>query len=230
MPIALLVLIFAVAGFVGTHFLFSHIARPWAVATFGGNGFKIFYSLVATTFLVVILAAYHQSPHGPMAWSSDNLALQLVFDVGGYFAVALFMASLIGNPALVGANLNGLSTRQPSGVFLITRHPMMFAIAIWLVVHLLIMPSLRDLISTTGLVVLALLGCRLQDARKTTQSGREWGLWVSRTPFWPDLRQIGHLGLNWVVAVVPWLLATWMEMRIMQSPVGVWYLFPDLPY
>ncbi|MDR3387004.1 MAG: NnrU family protein [Rudaea sp.] len=230
MPTALLVLIFAVAGFVGTHFLFSHIGRPWVVAVFGAKGFQIFYSLVALTFLVVIFAAYHQAPHGPIAWSSDNLGLQLVFDVVGYFAVALFMASLIGNPGLVGANLNGLSTRQPDGVFRITRHPMMFAIAIWLVVQLLIMPSPRNLIGCTGFVVLALLGSRLQDAKKTAQSGREWRLWVSRTPFWPDLRQIGHLGMNWLVAAGPWLLATWAEMRVMQAPIGVWYLFPNLPY
>ena len=230
MPTALPMLILAVAGFVGTHFLFSHTLRPWAASAFGAKGFQVFYSLVALTWLFAIFLAYHQAPHGPMAWSADSLGLQLAFDVAGYFAVALFMASLIGNPGLVGANLNGLSVRLPTTVFLITRHPMMFAIAIWLAAQMLIVPSPRTIISCAGLIVLALWGAHLQDAKKVAQSGREWSLWVSRTPFWPDLRRVGQLGMNWLLAIVPWLLVTWAETRVMQTPVGLWYFLPNLPY
>jgi len=154
----------------------------------------------------------------------------VVFDVVGYFAVVLFLASLNSNPALVGANLNGLSTRSPDGAFRVTRHPMMFAIAIFSSAQLLIMPSLRNLISCGGFIILALLGSRLQDRKKLVQVPREWGLWVSRTRFWPDLRQVGDLGGVWFFAVVPWLLITWLEVRTTLVPVGIWYFFPDLPY
>jgi uncharacterized membrane protein len=230
MPTGLLVLIMAVAGFVGGHFLLSHALRAPAVAVFGRAGFQVVYSVVAIAMLIVIMEAYRRAPPWPMLWSPDTMALQIVFDVAGYFAVALFVASLIGNPGMVGANLNGLSTRVPHGVYLITRHPMMFAIAIWCAVEILIGPSLRNLISCGGLIVLALLGAHLQDRKKTAQTGREWGQWVSRTPFWPDLRRIGGLGVIWGLAAIPWLLATWLQVRVTLVSVGVWYFFPQLPY
>ncbi len=220
----------AVLGFVGSHLLLSHQLRGQAISVFGRKGFQTAYSLISIGFMLAILAAYHFAPHGPTLWSPDNVALQAVFSVVGYFAVALFLASLFGNPGLVGANLNGLSTRQADGVFRITRHPMMFAIVIWCVVQVMIMPSARNAIVCGGLIPLALIGARLQDARKSAQSGREWSLWVTRTPFWPDLRRIADLGMFWGVAVIPWLVVTWLEVQATMVPVGLWYFFPSLPY
>jgi uncharacterized membrane protein len=230
MSVELIGLSLAVGFFVLSHFVLSHPLRPWAVRAFGPAGFQVLYSLVALVGILAILYVYHVAPHGPMLWSSDNLALQLVFAVVGYFAVALFIASLIGNPGLVGANLNGLSTRTPDGVYKITRHPMMFAITLWLSVQILVIPSARNLITCGGLIVLAVLGAHWQDGKKTALSGREWSLWVARTPFWPDLRRIGGLGALWGVAVFPWLLVTWIEVRVTFVPVGVWYFLPNLPY
>jgi len=226
----LILLSVAVAAFVGSHFLLSHALRGWAVDNFGLKGFRVVYSVIALALLVVIIVAYHVSPHGPTLWSPDNLALQIAFAVIGYFAIALFVASLFGNPGLVGANLNGLSTRAPDGVYLVSRHPMMFAIAIWCVMQVLIMPSARNAISCAGFIVLALAGARLQDIRNAAMSGREWTLWVSRTPFWPNLGRIGGLGIIWLVALAPWLVVTWLETRVAFVPVGMWYFIPDLPY
>ncbi len=226
----LLILALAIAAFIGSHFLLSHTLRRWAVAEFGLKGFRMVYSVVAMALLMVILVAYHLSPSGPTLWSPDDLTLQVVFCVVGYFAVALFVASLFGNPGLVGANLNGLSTRQPEGVYRITRHPMMFGIAIWCIVQVILLPSARNMISCGGFAVLALAGARLQDAKNSALSGREWSLWVTRTPFWPDVRRIGGLGMFWLGAVIPWLMVTWLETRVTFVPVGMWYFFPDLPY
>lgn len=226
----LIVLALATAAFIGSHFLLSHMLRRWAVAKFGLTGFRLVYSAVAMVLLMAILVAYHLAPKVPVLWSSDNLLLQVVFCVVGYFAVALFVASLFGNPGLIGANLNGLSIRQPEGVFRITRHPMMFAIAIWCIVQVMLVPSARNVIACSGFVVLALVGARLQDAKNTAQSGREWRQWVSRTPFWPDIRRIGGLGTIWLLAAIPWLAVTWLETRVTFIPVGMWYFIPDLPY
>jgi hypothetical protein len=107
---------------------------------------------------------------------------------------------------------------------------MMFAIAIWLSLQILLMPSARNLISCGGVIVLAVLGAHWQDGKNTALSGREWSLWVARTPFWPNFRRLGGLGVLWGVAVFPWLLATWIEVRVTYVPVGVWYFLPNLPY
>ncbi len=226
----LIILAVALVAFVGSHFLLSHTLRRQAIDGFGLTGFRVVYSIIAIVLLLVMFVAYHLSPHGPALWSSNNPALQIAFAAIGYFAVALFVASLFGNPGLVGANLNGLSTRQPDGVYKITRHPMMFSIAIWCVILVMVEPSARNAISCGGLVVLAVVGARLQDAKNSALSGREWTLWASRTPFWPDLRRVGRLGIVWLVAAVPWLIATWLVTRLTFAPVGVWYFLPDLPY
>jgi len=218
------------AAFVGTHFLLSHALRRPAIDRFGLAGFRAVYSAVSLVLLLVIFVGYHKTPSGPMLWSSDNLALQIGFAVVGYFAVALFVASLFANPGLVGSNLNGLSTRAPDGVYLVTRHPMMFAIAIWCVIQVALVPSARNAISCAGFVLLALVGARMQDRKNAALSGREWTLWMARTPFWPNLRHIGALGTIWLLAAIPWVLVSWLETRVTYQPVGLWYFVPDLPF
>ena len=223
-------LMVAVVAFVASHYLMSHPFRTMLVNAFGINGFRIFYSLVSMVELLLVFVAYHYAPHGAPVWSANNVVLQITADIVGYFAVVLFVAALSDNPGLVGASLNGLSVRLPSGVYLVTRHPMMFAIAIWSILHILLIPTPRNLVSCMPIVLLALVGARLQDEKLIAQSGREWRQWADRTPFWPNLAQIGAIGWPWITALVPWLLATWVETRAAAVPTGLWYLIPDLPY
>jgi len=226
----LIVLLAVVAGFVGGHLVLSHALRARAVRVFGQGGFQAVYSVFSFLFLFLTLIAYHLAPHVPLLWSPGNLLVQLVFSVASCFAAALFVASLFGNPALIGANITDLSTRPPSGVFLITRHPMMFAIAIASLAQILIAPTARNLIAFGGFAVLALVGSHLQDGKKIAQSGREWTMWVSRTPFWPDLRRLRKLGPAWLAGILVWVLLCWLESRTTMAPIGLWYFIPSLPY
>ena len=230
MPVELVALLIVVVVFVASHFLLSHPLRAPLVRLFGRSGFVVVYSTIALVLLILIAVAYHAAPHGPALWSADNLALQLVFDGISYFAVVLLLGSLIDNPALVGADMVALSTRPPSGAFLITRHPMMFAIALLSGAEILLIPSARNAISCIGLIVLALVGARLQDSKKLAQSRREWGMWVSRTRFWPNLRRFGALGPIWAYAMPVWVLLTWIQVRTTFALSGVWYVFPGLNY
>lgn len=224
----LIVLLVAVAAFVGSHFVLSHPLRARLVGAMGTGWFQFLYGLVSVVLLLLALVAYHQAPHAPVYWSSDNFVLQIVFSVGSCFAAVLFVASLIDNPAFIGAQIADLSTRPPSGVYLITRHPMMFAIAIWSVEQTLINPTARNLIVFGGFVVLALVGSRLQDRKKIAQTGREWSMWANRTPFWPNLRRWRRLGLSWPFGIALWLALTWLESRITLTPIGAWYWLPGL--
>lgn len=223
-------LLLAVTSFVASHFLLSHRFRAAMVNSMGVVGFQTLYSIVAMVLIVLVGVAYHFAPHDVPLWSSKNLALQFAFDLVGYFAVVMFVASLPGNPALVGSSFNGLSTRLPTGVFLVTRHPMMFAITIWPSMQLLILPTVRNLIVCGGLIVLALIGSVLQDRKLTERTGREWRLWAERTPFWPNLLHIGAMGQAWLFGLLPWVFVTWLESRVVGVQLGLWYLFPDLPY
>ena len=216
----------AMAMFVGFHVLLAHPLRAAAIRLFGKGGFQLVYSALAIALLLLVLVAYHAAPREPVLWPSDYAALQACFGLAGWFATALFIASLSNNPGLVGAETVDLSTRIPSGVYRITRHPMMFAIAIFALLQIAINASLRNVIVLGGFAVLALVGSWLQDGKKIAQTGREWTQWSRRTPFWPDLRKAAALGVVWPIALVVWLTASWLETRLIGIPVGLWYFLP----
>ncbi len=230
MPISLIALLIAMAGLVGSHLVLAHPLRAALRRALGDTGFAIAYTLIAVIMVLAVLIAYHDAPTGPRLWTAEHPVVQAGFCIASYVATVLLIASLSNNPGWIGTNLNGLSTRMPGGAMLVTRHPAMFGIVLWSLAVLLLLPAWRNLITSGGFVVLALVGAQGQDRKKRALAPREWGVWMTRTRFWPDLRQCGALGLAWVGAVVPWLVMVWVLTRIITVPLGPWYLFPELPY
>lgn len=215
----------SMASFVGTHFLLSHRLRAGLVKRFGAGGFQGIYSLVAFATFGWTVTVFGRIEPAPMLWDGQALIPWVVATVLTYGVIALFLASVIGNPALPGAKVSGLSTVLPHGVFRVTRHPMMFSFALWAVTHILIAPSPRSIILSSGIILLALLGSHFQDRKKRALLGQDWGAWMKRTPFWPDLTKLGKLGQAWIWALPVWLLVTWLHMPIAQVPAGIWRWF-----
>ncbi len=154
MDVYLVWLVISMGAFVGTHFLLSHPLRAGLVRRFGTGGFQGIYSVVAlATFSWAVINFGRTSP-SPMLWDGQGLIPWSLATVLTYGVVALFLASVIGNPALAGANVSGLSTVLPRGAFRVTRHPMMFAFALWGVTHILIAPVRARLFFPWGLLSL----------------------------------------------------------------------------
>jgi uncharacterized membrane protein len=204
-------LIVAVVAFVGTHFLMSHGLRPTLMRALGGKGFQAVYSLVAIVTLSLAVLAFGRAPREPLLWDGHSAVAWTLASVLTFVAMALLLASFVGNPALPGARVAGLSAIMPKGVYRITRHPMMFAIAIWAVAHVIVAPSPRGLVLMGGMITLAIGGSHLQDLKKDRQHGRDWRAWMRRTSFWPDLSMLGKLGGYWALALLPWLFVTWLR-------------------
>lgn len=215
-------LVISIGAFVGTHFLLAHRLRAGLVAKFGAGGFQGIYSIVAFATFGWAVTVFGRLEPAPMLWDGQALFPWLLATVLTYAVIALFLASVIGNPALAGAKVSGLSTVIPTRVFRITRHPMMFSFALWAVTHIIIAPSPRTIILSSGIILLALLGSHFQDGKKRALLGQEWGVWMKRTPFWPDLTQLGGLGQAWIWALPVWLLVTWLHMPLAQIPAGLW--------
>lgn len=218
----LISLVAACAAFVGTHFLLSNPLRKSMVRTLGERGFLMVYSLVAFATLAWIALAFHRASPAPALWDGTAIVPWIAASILTIAAMALFLAALNGNPALPMARLAGLSARKPWGVFRVTRHPMMMAFALWSVSHILIAPTARTIVLALAILLLALVGAKLQDARKLAQSGREWGVWMQRTNFWPDLGKLGDIGAIWIVAVLVWLGVTALHLWLANVPAGVW--------
>ncbi|KUR72236.1 hypothetical protein AQZ52_02840 [Novosphingobium fuchskuhlense] len=219
---ATLLLALGMTAFVGSHLLMSHPLRRGLVSLFGQTGFLVMYSLVSLVLFSGAVISFGKASPQPQLWEGQALVPWVIASLLTITALALFLASLIGNPALAGTDVSGLSTRLPKGVFKVTRHPMMSAFTLWGVAHILVAPSARTIILAGGVILLAVIGSYGQDAKKVALHGQDWRVWMRRTPFFPNPAAFGHLGLYWLAAVPAWLLLTWLHLRLALIPAGVW--------
>lgn len=216
----------AATSFAATHFVLSHPLRRKLVRSLGNEVFLLVYSLIALATFGWMVVSFDRTPAGEPLWNGHAPLPWAVASVLTVIATALFLASFYRNPALAGAKLAGLSTVIPKGVFLITRHPMMFGIGIWALAHIIVAPTLRSLILMGTTLLVAIGGAHLQDRKKQALDAKNWGPWMRRTPFWPNIRKAGELGSIWALALALWLLFTWLHVPLAQEPAGVWILEP----
>lgn len=228
MDLAILSLAFGMISFVGTHLLLSHPLRAGMTRQFGDNGFLGIYSLVALVTFTWTVIAFGQASPAPQLWDGQALLPWALACALTVVATALFLASFMGNPALAGTDISGLSTRLPSGVFKVTRHPMMSAFGLWGIAHILVAPSPRTIILAGGITALAVIGSRGQDAKKVALHGQDWRVWMKRTSFLPRPAAFRHLGLFWVGALPVWMLLTWLHLKFALIPAGLWLWIGEL--
>lgn len=210
--------------FVGGHFVLSHPFRPGLAASLGERGFLALYSLVQiAVFAWIVIAFRAVGPGGAPLWNGQTDTLWAIASLMTVIALALLLGSFRGNPAVPGRTPEAVEIAKPYGAFAITRHPMMWGIAIWAFAHILVAPTARTVITAGSMAVLALLGSHLQDRKKETLLGQAWNGWESRTTFSPRLRHLGALGFTtWTLAVLTWLLITWAHIPLAWVPAGIW--------
>ena len=214
-------LIAACTALIGSHIAMSHPLRSPLVRTLGEKGFHAVYSLVSLAIFGWIVMAFRASPEfgmpqtGAVGWAFATL-LTLI-------AMILLAGSFSGNPALPQSGAENLAKAEPKGVFLVTRHPMMWAIALWAIAHMLLVWNARTLIVPLAMLVLALVGAKLQDRKKEQAMGMVWNQWEQRTSYWPRLTRLPDVGLlPWVVGIAAWLAATYLHTIVGGVPSGVW--------
>lgn len=219
-------LLVALAAFVGSHLLLSHPLRAPLVGRIGEGGFRLVYSLVALGTLIWMMRIYRRLDEVPIwvapgwAWPAGSVVMLL--------AAVLFVGSLTpANRALAGAP--GIE-RAPSGVLRITRHPMMWAFALWALVHGVLAGDPPTLALTASIGFLALVGAALQDRKKAVLDPG-WAAHAARTSWWPLGAQIAGRQpwrALWPGAVpvaggaALWLLASWLHPMLGAPAVGVW--------
>lgn len=208
-------LLLSAIAFVGMHFLLSHPLRAPLVRAVGEGPFRGIYSLVALISFGLMLYFYHVIGRETPLWDSGQ-AGWIAGTILMWLASILFVGSFIRNPALVGA-------RGPRGgpvaVFRITRHPMMWAFAIWAAVHLTILAMPKALVFDGAIIILALAGAAAQDRKKAGQMGEVWHDWTAQTAFVPFTRGLAWTGtVATVGGTVLFFLATWLH----PIPAGFW--------
>ena len=223
-----MMLLIAATAFVGTHFLMSHPLRAPLVSRLGEKGFLGLYSLVAAVTLIWMILAYRAAPVTPMLWPVGD-GLWALVTVIMLIASILLLGSLVGNPALPAPDGRAMVPAEARGVFAITRHPMMWAIALWGVAHILVYPVIANIILSVAIIILSLVGAALQDSKKAALTPDSWLLWESRTSYWPfaailaGRARLGRFGLHALAGgTVLWLVATWAHIPLTGWPAGIW--------
>ncbi|WP_298290885.1 NnrU family protein [Novosphingobium sp.] len=222
MEASLLHLLVATSSFVVSHFVMSGALRSALMARLGEQMFMLVYSFVSLGTLAWTIVAFDRAEPGPGLWEGTHPLPWLLASVLTIAALAFLLPSFARNPALPGKNAAGLGTVIPGGVFKITRHPMMWGIALWALGHAIAAPTGRSIVLMTGMIVLALVGSHLQDKRKLAGNKREFQPWQRRTSFWPQFSQFGAIGVVWIIAFLVWFLITWVHINFFGIPAGVW--------
>lgn len=216
-------LIVAVLAFVGSHELLSHPLRRPLVAVLGERGFLGLYSVMALGTLIWTIAAYRQTPV-VMLWTAPRWTWDLASAVMLVASILFVGSILVRNPALPMAGGTMTADFAPQGVLRITRHPMMWAFALWAVVHAWLAGTLATLILAAGVAFLALFGSAMQDLKKAGQLGEGWAAYRARTSFLPFARGLAWPGWRAAIGGAMFFLgATWAHPRLFGAPVaGIW--------
>ena len=205
-------LISACAVFVGSHFLMSHPLRPRLITRLGNGGFLGFYSLVSFAAFGWMVWCFRQAPKGEYQWLPTDIHWGIA-SILTLLATVFFIGSFSRNPALPNADPDAgkaLAAQSPKGMFLVTRHPMMWGFALWGIAHILVAPRMDSFLFVGSLVFLALAGSWAQEGKKIAALGDGWRSWQARTSFIPRLTQLGRIGWRlWLAGIVAWLIATW---------------------
>jgi uncharacterized membrane protein len=222
-------LLWSLIAFVGSHFIMSHPLRAPMVKALGGTMFQIVYSLVSLATFAWVIFAFRAAPVEASLWGAGD-GLWWVATVLMLLGSILFAGSLVGNPALPAPGAAALATKEPRGVFAITRHPMMWGFAIWALVHALVSPHPKVLLLSGFMALLALGGSLGQDRKKAVLMP-DWSGWKARTSFLPFMGQLTGKS-SWkaawpgrtvlLIGTALWLVASWAHPWFGAPLAGLW--------
>ena len=204
-------------AFVGSHLLLSHPLRRPLARLMGERAFQGVYSLIAFATLGPMIYFYRAIGDEPPLWQLGEWAW-IAGALLMWLASILLVGSFRGNPAMVGSRG---PRGGPSGVFGITRHPMMWSFAIWAAVHLALIGTAKAMVLDGAILLLAIVGAMGQDRKKAHRMGESWHEWTAQTAFVPFTRGLANPGAFALIGgTILFLLATWLH----PMPVGIWRL------
>ncbi len=224
MDSAIVALLAASITFVGTHFAMSHPLRAGMVRVLGEKGFLGVYTLVSLAAFAWMVVAFRAAPaRGEQVWDGFDEVSWTLASILTIVATVLFIGSHKANPAMPQVSAEVIATKEPGGVFAVTRHPMMWSFALWALAHIAVMPTGRTLVLAGAILFLALVGAHMQDRKKEALLGEAWAHWEAQTSYWPRWFQLAKVSpVSWLIAIALWLAFTWAHVWLAYVPAGVW--------
>jgi uncharacterized membrane protein len=165
-------LLLAAAAFLIAHYVSSTPLRPRLVRLLGANGYVLLYSAVAFATLGGMAWAYYRAPylglwHVPALRYAPLAIMPLAL-------ILVVCGVLMRNPTAVGSEKLLRDGAAARGVLRITRHPVMWGIALWALSHIAARGDAAAAVFFGSMLVLALSGTVLIDRRKRAALGEDW--------------------------------------------------------
>ena len=198
MPQGLLSLAFAGLAFCGSHVLLSSTGLRGSLRDqLGERGFLAVYSLTALVTFAWFLVAYAHAPT-IILWQRREWTALVPVVVMPFAAILLIAGYTTANPTAVGMERMARANDPAPGILRVTRHPVMWAIGLWAVSHLIANGDLRSLIFFGAFAGLSLGGTVLIDRKKQLALGSNWPRLAEVTSNLPFAALIaGRTGLRW---------------------------------
>ena len=170
----LLSLVIAGIAFCGSHVLLSSTRLRGALRDqLGERGFIAVYSLTSLVVFAWFVAAYATAPTIGL-WPRQRWTALVPVSVMPLAAILLVAGLSTRNPTAVGMERSARADDPAPGILSVTRHPVMWAIGLWALSHLIANGDLSSLLFFGALAALALGGTVLIDRKKQLALGSNW--------------------------------------------------------
>ncbi|MGH1483508.1 MAG: NnrU family protein [Geminicoccales bacterium] len=147
--------------------------KPWIVARIGGAGFTAIYVVLSLAVLSWLITAAGRAPFvelWPWAPWQSHITIALMLPA----CLILAMSVARPNPFSFGGRRNDRFEPAHPGVVRWMRHPILAALALWAIAHLLPNGDLAHVLVFGIFAAFAFLGGRMIDRRKRNEMGDGW--------------------------------------------------------
>lgn len=165
----------ALVAFFATHFLPTRRGlRTWLIGRMGRRAYFSIYGIVSLAVVAWLIVAAGHAPHVTLWWQLGWHRWVPVLTM----PVAILLAVLtvgLGYPHTLGGSRRAVFDPARPGIAAVTRHPLLWSLALWAGAHLVANGDLAHVILFGGFAGLSLGAMRIFDRRAATaMSPAEW--------------------------------------------------------
>jgi uncharacterized membrane protein len=194
----LLSLVISGIAFCGSHILLSSTRLRGSLREqLGEYGFLALYSVTALVTFAWYLVAYAHAPT-IVLWPTQRWTAFFPVVVMPLATILLVAGYSTPNPTAVGMERSARADDPAPGILRVTRHPVMWAIGLWAISHVIANGDLRSLVFFGAFAALSLGGTVLIDRKKRLALGSNWSRLAEVTSNLPFAALVtGRTRLRW---------------------------------
>lgn len=209
--------------FVAMHIFPALAIRTTIIRRIGDPAYMALFSLASFLGLAWMIHAYANAPASEPLWVTGPVVRIATAAVMLLVFIMAVQATTSANPAAIKGGDALKKRKRWNNIFAVTRHPLMWAIALWAGLHLLNRPDATSALFFGSLGFLAIAGSLRQDLRKREEFGKDWNAYAAQTSFIPfaglisgksriNLRELG----GWPLAIA---VALWAALLFFHGPL-----------